>query len=169
MKHIILIGFKNAGKTVIGRRLAERLGRVFVDLDKEIEQREGMTAREIVTKEGELYFRNKETETLREIFRKMKDEIVLALGGGAAMAEENQALLRAHTVVLLSAPKEVLLERILKKGRPAFFPKGQSDTEAFEKLYGEREPVYERIANIKIKNEKTVEDVVNDIIKNLKS
>ena len=163
MKHIILIGFKNAGKTVIGKRLAERLGRKFVDLDARVEKREGMTARDIVVKEGEIYFRNKEVETLREIIGN-KESIVLALGGGAVIAKENQELLTGHTVILVSAPKEVLFERSMKKGRPAFFPKGLSDREAFEKLYTERDSVYEKLATVKVENDGTVGEAVEIIL-----
>ena len=162
MKHIILIGFKNVGKTVIGKRLAERLGRTFVDLDTEIEKKEGMTAREIVTNEGEMYFRNIESEVLKRVF-KGEHELVLALGGGAAMTEENQALIQEHTVVLITAKKEVVFERIMKKGRPAIFPKGLSDREAFEKLYAQREPVYERIATVKVENNGKVEEAVEEL------
>ena len=162
MKHILLIGFKNVGKTVIGKRLAEELSRKFVDLDTEIEKREGMTAREIITKEGEMYFRNVEGEVLKKTIRE-KESIVLALGGGAAMAPENQGVIQEHTVVLITGPKEVLFERIMKKGRPAIFEKGLSDRDAFEKLYAMREPVYERLATMKIENTGTVEEAVGKI------
>jgi shikimate kinase len=165
MKHIILIGFKNAGKTVVGKGLAKKLGREFLDLDAEIEKKEGMTAREIVLKEGEMYFRNREAETLKEITRNTGNTSIIALGGGAAMAEENQKVIREHIVVLVTAPKEIVFERIMKKGRPAFFPKDLPDREAFEKLYAEREVAYERIAKIRIKNEKSVESAVEEIIR----
>ncbi|MSU56467.1 MAG: shikimate kinase [Candidatus Taylorbacteria bacterium] len=162
MRHIIFIGFKSAGKTVIGRRLAERLGRKFVDLDTEIEKREEMTARDIVLKEGEVYFRNIESEVLREIVKNNENNI-LALGGGAAMVKENQEMIKEHTVILVTAPKEVLFERIMKRGRPAFFPKELSDRDAFEKLYADREPVYEKLATVKVENVGTVEEAVGEI------
>ena len=95
--------------------------------------------------------------------------MVLALGGGAVMAEGNQEVVKGNTVVLITAPKEVLFERILKKGRPAFFPKGLSDREAFEKLYAEREPVYERLASVKVENDGTVDGAVEKIISSLSS
>src|SRR3989338_3321401 len=168
MKHIILIGFKNVGKTVVGKRLAEKLGRTFIDLDTEIEKREGMTARDIVTKEGEVYFRNIESEVLKKTMGR-SEPMVFALGGGAVMAEGNQEVVKGNMVVLITAPKEVLFERILKKGRPAFFPKGLSDREAFEKLYAEREPVYERMATVKVENSGTVDGAVEEIISSLSS
>ena len=168
MKHTILIGFKNAGKTVIGKGLAESLGRKFLDLDKEIEEKKGMSVREIVKTEGESAFRKLESEVLRELLGG-KDAAVLALGGGAAMAKENQEMLKGHTVILISAPKEVLFERIMRGGRPAFFKEGESDRDAFERIYKEREPVYEKLATVKVENSGTVEDAIKLILKNLNS
>src|SRR3989338_7671945 len=118
MKHIVLIGFKNTGKTVIGKGLAEKLALEFVDLDRVIEKKygKGMKCREIIQKEGEIAFRRIETEALEEVLS-INSALVLALGGGAAVAPKNQELMQGHTVILVTAPKEVLYERIMKKGR----------------------------------------------------
>jgi len=168
MKHIVLIGFKNVGKTVIGKGLAERLGRTFVDLDAEIEKRQGMRVRAMVEKGGEPKFRGIESAQLKKVLAST-EPLVLALGGGTPMLTINQKLISEHSVVLIAARKDTIFTRIMKGGRPPFFPKGGSDREAFEKLYAERKPVYERIADVKVKNEKHVEDAVEEIISQLSS
>ena len=167
-KHVILIGFKNAGKTVIGRRLAERLGRKFADLDAEIEKREGVRVREMVQKNGEPKLRKLESVQLKRVLAS-PEPLVLALGGGTPMLGENQKLIAEHTVVLVTGRKDLIFSRIMRNGRPPFFPRKGSDREAFENIYGQREPVYERLAMVKVKNNGTVEEAVEEIIKNLES
>ena len=162
-KHIVLIGFKNVGKTVIGKMLAERLGRTFMDLDAEVEKRQGMRVREMVEKGGEAKFRKIESEQLRKVLAST-EPLVLALGGGTPMLTDNQKLISEHNVVLITARKSTVFARVMKGGRPPFFPKGGSDRESFEKIYAQREPVYARIAHIKVRNERSVEDAVAEIL-----
>ncbi|PIQ69088.1 MAG: shikimate kinase [Candidatus Taylorbacteria bacterium CG11_big_fil_rev_8_21_14_0_20_46_11] len=166
MKHIILIGFKSVGKTVIGKRLAQMLGRTFLDLDVAVERKhgKGMSCRAIVASEGEEAFRTLESGALADIL-KTNESVILALGGGAVMSSVNQELLRAHTVVYISASPDALFERIMKGGRPAFFSTDLTDRKAFDKLYTEREPIYEKSAKFKVQNEKGVKDTVEKIIK----
>ena len=167
MKHIILIGFKNAGKTVIGKRLAEKLGRKFIDLDAAIEEKQGVRVREMVQRNGEPQFRKVESEALKNVLAS-SEPLALALGGGTPMLSENQKLIAEHTVVFVTARKDTIFSRIMKGGRPPFFPKQGSDREAFESIYGQREPVYERLATIKVKNNGTVEEAVERIIEIVK-
>lgn len=171
-KHIVLIGFKSVGKTVVGKRLAKELGRAFLDLDAAVERKygKGVGCREIVEKEGEAYFRKLESGALQDVLS-TNESVILALGGGAAMSFENQELLKDQIVVLISGSKDVLFERIMRRGRPPFFPQGMDDRDAFEKLYNEREPVYEKLATVTVKSAGGVAATAEEIIKilNLKS
>jgi len=110
MKNIVLIGFMATGKTSVGRLLARRLGRSFVDVDQKIEQENGMTIAEMFAKHGEDYFRAKERELISRVARNRN--AVIATGGGVVLFPDNMSLLRANGIVIsLSASVEAILER----------------------------------------------------------
>src|SRR6266849_9070831 len=92
---IYLAGFMGSGKSTVGRLLADRLGWHFVDLDEEIEEADGMLIEEIFETRGEPEFRRIESEAIRAWVRKIESgqAVVMALGGGAFVAEANRALL----------------------------------------------------------------------------
>lgn len=165
-KHIVLMGFKNTGKSVLGKEVAERLGLRFLDLDTAIEQKyeKGMKCREIMEKESEPAFRKLETEALREVLS-TNTPLILALGGGTVLAPENQELLKETIKVNIRVEKEILFGRIKRGGRPAFFGKEGTDREAFERIYKERQPIYEKLADVSIDNSKEIETAVGEIIK----
>src|ERR1044071_3248167 len=96
---IFLTGFRGAGKTGVGEILARRLGVPFVDLDRHIELRAGMTVREIFAAQGEPAFRRLETEALRA-----EPDAVIATGGGAPVYEWNAQLLRASGISVFLNP-----------------------------------------------------------------
>ena len=126
-----------AGKTTVGPALAQVLGWRFADLDRLIEEREGRTIREIFETRGEPEFRRVEREAIAAC-RGMKDAVI-ALGGGAYVAEESRALLREMGVtVWLDCPLEVCLSRI--SGDPAR-PLLRSHEEMRE-LFERRRPSY---------------------------
>lgn len=142
---IFLIGMMGAGKTTIGRGLARSLGREFLDLDHEIEARCGVSIPTIFDIEGEAGFRRRETQVLEEVT--LRRAIVLATGGGAVVAPENQALLRARGIVLyLKAGSDELFRRVAKdKNRPMLLtanPKAR-----IVELLRQREPIYEQLAD----------------------
>ncbi|HEX5437288.1 MAG TPA: shikimate kinase [Gemmatimonadaceae bacterium] len=90
--HLILVGLPGSGKTTLGKRIAKRLNRAFLDFDQEIERRHGMTVREIFAQHGEAHFRRSELELTRELSH--GGGMVLAPGGGWAANEAAVALLR---------------------------------------------------------------------------
>jgi shikimate kinase len=112
---IYLAGFMGSGKSTVGRVLAESLGWRFVDLDEEIERREGMPVSEIFDTRGEAAFRDMESQALREQVRSIESgrPHVVALGGGAFVREENFAVISNNGVtVWLDCPFETVQRRL---------------------------------------------------------
>jgi shikimate kinase len=136
---IFLTGFMGAGKTTVGRLLAERLGVPFVDLDPEIERRAGMNVREIFAALGEAEFRRLEREALAATL--VHPDAVVATGGGTAAFEANARLIRASGLaVFLNPAFSTIAARIGSRGkldRPLF----QDEAQALA-LYRERLPAY---------------------------
>ena len=109
--NLVLIGYRGSGKGTVGRLLADRLGRPFVDTDALIEQAEGASVREIFSDRGEPAFREAEARIVRQVAA--LDEQVIAVGGGAVLRRENVELLRANGwLVWLRAEAEELHRRI---------------------------------------------------------
>jgi shikimate kinase len=139
---IVLTGFMGSGKTTSGGLLAERLGWRFLDLDREIERREGRTVAAIFAEDGESCFRRLETASLASLLGERK--IVLALGGGTPEELGNRLLLEQtpRTVIVhLAAPLSVMVERCRKDATP------RPLLEEAAALFRHRQHVYERIAS----------------------
>jgi shikimate kinase len=137
---LILVGMMGAGKTTVGRRLATRLGRRFLDSDEEIEKAAQMTIPEIFAQRGEPEFRAGEMRVISRLLK--ENDIVLATGGGAFVNPETRALVKSGAIsVWLKADLDVLFERVSRRSnRPLLKtadPKG-----TLEKLIGERYPIY---------------------------
>ena len=119
---IFLVGFMGAGKTSVGRALAEKLAWDFEDLDTRIEARERLTVAEIFRKHGESGFREREHVALRTLLEEhdSTSPIVVALGGGAFVQPENMSLLSLaeRPSVFLDTPVEDLWERCKAPGEP---------------------------------------------------
>ena len=140
--HLIAItGFMAAGKTSVGRALANKLGCTFVDLDELITAQQKNTINELIKTNGEDFFRGLESKALAEVLQGSGSRVI-ALGGGAWSRAENRALLkdRGVRVVWLDAPFELCWQRIPlgKDARPL-----APSREVAEKLYHARRPVYE--------------------------
>lgn len=139
-KGIVLIGFMGAGKTSVGKRLAERLGIPFVDTDARIEQKTGQSISAIFAEQGEMAFRAIETAMLKELAA--EPAAVIATGGGIVTQEDNWPLLKAlGWVVHLYAPTEALFLRVNRQNhRPLL--QTENPRESFESLYQAREALY---------------------------
>src|SRR5437016_5590380 len=139
--NLILVGFMGAGKSVVGRLLAHRLGRCFVETDDMIVAREARSIPEIFRAEGEERFRQLETEALEALTLKSGD--VIATGGGLPCREGRMEALRAlGTVVWLAGDLADLCERAGRSGdRPML---ARRTVEELRALYRAREPFYRR-------------------------
>ncbi len=163
-RSIVLVGMMGAGKSSIGRRLAQRLGIPFVDADAKIEEAHaGVTIAEIFANYGEPYFRSGEQ---RVIARLLDDgPQVLATGGGAYMNAETRAAIRQKGVsVWLKADFEVLMKRV-KRRATADRPMLQGDpAERVRHLMAERYPVYAEADVTVMSREVAHETIVSEII-----
>ena len=144
-KRVFLIGFMGAGKSTIGKRLANHLGLPFVDLDTVIEQQAGQTVSEIFESRGEAVFRQLESQFLGQLCSSTLPG-VFALGGGTPCSHENIELItRSGCAVYLEMGAGVLSSRLAgaQKKRPLIAGKSPEELQAFvvEKLE-EREPFY---------------------------
>jgi shikimate kinase len=140
LKTIALVGLMGAGKTSIGRRLAQRLDLPFADADAEIEAAAGASIEEIFQRHGEAAFRDGE----RRVMARLLDAPprVLAAGGGAFMDASTRALLRSHAVtVWLRADLEVMLARVSRRTNRPLLKTGDPRA-VLERLIAERYPVY---------------------------
>ena len=148
--NIYLVGLMGAGKTTIGRQLAKRLQRRFLDSDHEIEARTGVRIPVIFEIEGESGFRKRESQVLLELAA--EPELVLATGGGAVLALENRQCLRdTGLVIYLHAPPEVLYERTRHdRNRPLL--QVTEPLVRLRELYAARDPIYREIAHMVIES-----------------
>ena len=164
--NIILCGYMGSGKTTIGGLLAKRIGRTFVDMDRYIEQREGMPVTEIFAVRGEPAFRAMEREAAQELSQ--KSGLVIATGGGTLMNPENTAVLKENgIVVLLDTPLNVLKGRLLgDRSRPLLAKPNRS--EVMEELYFARIGVYRAAADIIIPANGFTQTVVEEVRNALK-
>ena len=109
-RNIVLFGFMGCGKSTVGAELSSNIGRVMVDTDKLIEQREGMSVSEIFSTRGEGYFRDREHEICRELSE--RERLIISAGGGALTFRRNiEALRKGCELVLIDVPPEVIRRR----------------------------------------------------------
>jgi shikimate kinase len=148
-KNISLIGPMGAGKSSIGKRLAQQLKQPFYDSDRLIEEKTGVPISTIFELEGEKGFRHRETRMLAELLA-ANDSAVIATGGGIVLAEENQRLLTEHSIIIyLQASVEAQINRTKHdKKRPLLQTEDRYFT--LQKLAERRNPLYESLANITI-------------------
>ncbi|MEN6413525.1 MAG: shikimate kinase [Veillonellales bacterium] len=110
MKNVVLIGFMGTGKTSVGRLLAARLHRPFIDTDSKIEQESGITVSEMFKQYGEAYFREQEKAVIAKVSR--YTNTVIATGGGVVTSAGNMTRLKRNGIIIaLQASLEVILER----------------------------------------------------------
>jgi len=167
-RNIALVGFMGTGKSTVGRALAARLARTFLDTDAMIEQRMGMTIPEIFQCRGERAFREAEVQCIYEACR--SDNAVIAVGGGAVQnGLVRDALSKNCTVVLLTADISTILKRTSGlTGRPLLDGLQPDEKEArVMQLLKSRAPLYSQVCDVQIDTCRPVRDVVRLIIERI--
>lgn len=165
---IALIGFMGTGKTAVGKALADRLDKEFVELDSLIEQKAGKTIPEIFSQDGEVTFRELEIEVTWEVAE--RKNAVIACGGGVVLNEINIERLRKECIIVyLTASPRVILKRTLSNENERPLLEVSNKAQRIQELLRFRKPFYERAANIKIDTSKLdISSAVEQIIKKVK-
>ncbi|MFD2517871.1 shikimate kinase [Salinimicrobium flavum] len=168
---IILSGYMGSGKTAVGTLLAKKMSFRFLDLDHEISRREGRSISEIFKSSGEIYFRRKETEILKDLLNSPED-FVLALGGGTPCYGKNVELLKqdpGSTLIYLKASLMELKERLFKERdkRPliAHLDSPEALEDFIRKHLFERTFYYNQSDQIIGTDGKTAEAVAEEVLK----
>ena len=154
-ENIVLTGMPGSGKTTVGRLLAEKMGRPFLDTDALVEAKTGMAPGKLIQSQGEAAFREAETEVIREI--SARTGCVIATGGGVVLRKENVDLLKRNgKICFLDRPVELLVPT---GDRPL-----SATPEAIRKRYAERYPIYAATADTVIANCDTPEAAVRKVL-----
>ncbi|MDR3541830.1 MAG: shikimate kinase [Desulfosporosinus sp.] len=163
MRNIVLIGFMGTGKSTVGKRLAQALAWDFVDTDCEIGEVTNLSVTEIFRRHGETRFRSEERIVVARLSQ--QEQIVIATGGGTVLNPVNwEALAQKGTVIALHASLEAILSRIgHKNDRPLL----KGSKEAIERLWSERQACYAQAEFTVDTTQKTIDEVVSEILTRL--
>ncbi|MFM8526016.1 MAG: shikimate kinase [Vulcanococcus sp.] len=138
--NLYLVGMMGAGKSAVGRPLAEALGYRFLDADKAVEEVAGRPIPELFAAEGEEGFRNLETQVLTGIAS--WHSLVVATGGGAVLRPQNWGVMRQGMVIWLDAPEPLLLERLSADPTPRPLLQTSDPAARLAELLAQRRPLY---------------------------
>ena len=163
MRNIVLIGFMGTGKSTVGKRVAQALAWDFVDTDCEIGEVTNLSVTEIFRRHGETRFRSEERIVVARLSQ--QEQIVIATGGGTVLNPLNwEALAQNGIVIALHASIEAILSRIgHKNDRPLL----KGSKEAIEKLWSERQACYAKADFTIDTSQKTIDEVVSEILTRL--
>ena len=161
----VLIGTMGAGKTTVGRLVAERLDLPFADSDQLVEERAGKSVQDIFVDDGEQTFRDLERSIVAETLE--NHDGVLSLGGGAVLDPATQALLAAHQVVFLKVGLSAAVKRVgLGVGRPLLLGNVRA---RIKQLLDERTPVYQGLARITVNtDDRSAREVADEVVDAIK-
>lgn len=164
---IVLVGLMGAGKSCIGKRLAETIGWDFVDADSEIEKAAGCSITDIFERHGEAAFRDGERRVIQRLLQEKPS--VIATGGGAFMNPETRAAIRANGVsVWLRADLDVLLRRTGRRDHRPLLKKGDP-RETLSRLMAERYPVYAEADVVVESVERPAEETTHQVVEALRA
>ncbi len=167
-KNIVLIGFMGAGKSSVGSRLAAKLKWEFVDMDREIENINGMSVSEIFRRYGERRFRSEESLLAKKL--SLRNHLVIATGGGVVLEAENIAIFRKDSIIiLLEANAQDIWDRVNRKKGTRPLLKGVFGAEDIEKLLLARSEYYD-CADIRINtSDKDLENIIGEIMQKIEN
>jgi len=140
--NLYLVGMMGAGKSAVGRPLAEALGYRFLDADQAIEQVAGRSIPELFAAEGEQGFRHLETQVLTGIAQ--WHSLVVATGGGVVLKPENWGVMRQGVVIWLDAPEPLLLQRLSADPTPRPLMQADDPAARLAELLQQRRPLYDQ-------------------------
>lgn len=165
-KNILLIGFMGAGKSTVSAKLSELLAMEIMEMDAHIQEKEGMSIKEIFAVNGEEYFRNCESNTLIEL--REKKHMVVSCGGGVPLREKNVELMKnSGYVVWLTATPEAIYERV-KDSTERPLLNGNMNVPFIQNLMESRREKYERAADIVIDTTgKEIEKICEELLQKL--
>lgn len=168
MGNIYLTGFMASGKTTVGKALAERLNKSFIDTDEEIVRDNECSIADIFEREGEEAFRQMESELIEKlsIYEEMGTSFVVSLGGGAIKSEKNiEFMKKSGTVILLYSRPEIIYERTKDdENRPLL--KNRHSVEGIKELMDERAPLYEKAKDFTVNTDSgDIPAIVDEIVK----
>ncbi|MCR5273540.1 MAG: shikimate kinase [Lachnospiraceae bacterium] len=161
--NIVLIGFMGCGKTTVSKGLKRKYGMDIVEMDGIIEEREGKSISDIFKDNGEEYFRNLETDLLKEM--QSRKNTIISCGGGTPLREVNVAEMKKNgKVFLLTAKPETILNRVKNShNRPLL--EGNKNVEFIENLLEQRRDKYEACADVVIATDgRSVDDICEEIM-----
>ncbi|PVX31682.1 shikimate kinase [Pasteurella langaaensis DSM 22999] len=163
-RNIFLVGPMGAGKSTIGRQLAQQLGMEFIDSDAEIEERAGADISWIFDLEGEEGFRKREERIINELTQ--KQGIVLSTGGGAVLSKDNRNYLSARGIVIyLETTVDKQFERTQRDKKRPLLQGAEDPRKVLEDLAKVRNPLYEEVADITLPtDEQSAKLMANQII-----
>jgi shikimate kinase len=163
---LVLVGMPGSGKSTIGRRLASRLSRPFVDCDLELEERCGVSVATVFDIEGEAGFRERETRLLEELVQ--RPDPIIATGGGVVLADKNRQMLTdSTTVIYLQATIGELWNR-LRNDRKRPLLQGGDPRQRLADLLEQRAALYEAVAHITVRSRRqSAERFTSDIVDSL--
>ena len=166
-KNIVITGFMGTGKSVAAKELARKLKMEFIDMDKIIEERQGMSIADIFSRYGENYFRQQENKLVKELSK--EENKVIATGGGTLLSLDNARILGLRgQIICLYADSQTIYNRVVRKNnRPLL--KEENRLSEINRLLEERKKIYD---NIKWKIDTTnlnIQEVTDKIITLLKS
>ena len=163
LKTVVMVGMMGAGKTAVGRALAQRLGVAFLDSDAEIEVAANRSVPEIFERDGEAFFRSRETQIIERLL--IEKLCILSTGGGAFLSETNRTNISAQGIsVWLNADLELLWSRVRSKDtRPLLRTDDPRGT--LKNIYDQRVPIYS-LADLTVGSapEYSIEDMVDQVI-----
>ncbi|HKS06907.1 MAG TPA: shikimate kinase [Gemmatimonadaceae bacterium] len=160
--HIVLVGLPGAGKSTVGMRAAEKAGRSFLDLDREIERREGQTVAEIFAQKGEPAFRQMERDLTAELTT--IGGMIVAPGGGWIADPENVAKLAGHSILVwLKVFPETAIARLKKETTVRPLLQRPEPLVELRKLLQQREPLYAKAAHTIDTDKVSVDETVRRV------
>ena len=159
MKNLYLVGMMGCGKSTLGKKAAQKLGRAFVDLDTKIEADSGETIPQMFEKHGESYFRDAETAALNKASR--ENELVVACGGGVVLRKKNIELMKnSGRIVYIDRPIEKIMADVDTSVRPLL----SGGAHKAKALYEQRKMLYEEYADEIIINDGNINAAVEKIV-----